>query len=177
MFGGKGTLFLAPLEKEVSVAPPPPTCHRKQPILAIRNRRNRRHVADFWALGSVSSTVPELLPSGERRHRIVRRPSRGKSLIGALCPNSRVNPRVKTIMGPGLSYTGEAQLPVAYFGSAWPSSHGLAPRLFLACGFTLSVPAGADCRGQPHQWKGMCPSRDIHHDAVLGISLPPPSHS
>ena len=34
------------------------TCRRKQQTLGIRNRRNRRHVADFW-LGSVSSTVPE----------------------------------------------------------------------------------------------------------------------
>ena len=41
------------------------TCHRKQQILVIRNRRNRRYSADFW-LGSASSIVPELPISGEQ---------------------------------------------------------------------------------------------------------------
>ena len=70
------------------------------------------------------------------------------SLHGPGSTTLRVSPQVQNIVAPGRSYTGEAPLPGLFWQWIFPTvrppqcSYGLAPRLFWACGFTLSV--GAD---------------------------------
>ena len=76
------TLPWAEQRKCVSADHHRPTCHRKQQIFVISNRRNWHTCADIW-FGGVSSTVPESPLSGEQRRPYSHRPSRVASALPA----------------------------------------------------------------------------------------------